>query len=134
MINEFYVLLEMMEEIENNDSEVCDFRPMVEELVIDMIEEILQKNNFEFERKIDGTYKIIKKEISDNVRKEVIKYFQDNIEKKGFDEKGELYVNAFGLCKLDPISIIKIVKDMGYNCFLNWDGKFVVSLKDYKNA
>lgn len=134
MVDDLNILFEIIDEIESDDSGIYNFYPIVEELVVEIIEEILREYNFHFEKQKDGKYKILKNNITNDVKKKVIDYFNQNIKEQEFNKEGELYVDALGLYSLDPLSIIQIVKDMGYNCFMDYDGKFVVLRHpDYQN-
>lgn len=80
----------------------------------DNIEQALEMAHFKFHKIDKGTYKIEKEEIPDHIRDQVIKYVEECIQIKGFNEEGECMIDAIGKFELNPVSIIQIIRDMGY--------------------
>lgn len=96
------------------------------------IEEALKLAHFKFKKKRKGVYDIKEEEIPEDVRKQVTNYIKECIKSKGFDEEGEIRVKLFGKFPVNPISIMQIIRDMGYiGVMEGMLGTFIVRDQDY---
>lgn len=81
----------------------------------EFIDNVLKHYKFDFVKKGKGTYEIKEEIILEDDKKEVIEYVNQCIQERGFDQCDELEIDIFGKFDLNPVSIAKIVWDMGYN-------------------